>query len=199
MLAMAVTAQADNSGVTNASVESSAPRFIYPIGRGGSLPSAVSALEYTPSNQIDQSTHTVVNATTPSWLPTASSAGNVTLAGDRAVIDATSAANGVTVNVFITDLAALNEDYSPSVPPVEIYLSPCIAGACAWAAVSVAMTAALAYITSTSGVITFHVAGGMFYDVTIATGGSYYCTSTTADASAALSPTFYFTAQATPL
>lgn len=199
LLAMAVTAQATNSGTTSATVESASPSVVYPVGPGGSLPSAVNALEFTPASGIDQSAHVVTAAVTPSWGPSAGSAGSVTGAGDLAIIDEASTTYGATVNMFIVNLAGMQEDYSSFLLPIKIYASPCTGGACTWTAVPSSITNAPTYITSASGFITFHVASGMFYDVTISTGGSYYCTATSTGASATLSPTFYFTAQATPL
>lgn len=181
-----------NTGTTSAAVSGSAPDFVYPVAASESLPSAVDALKYTPSTDI--SSQTISSAVTPSWAPTAQSAGSVTTAGDLALIDGTQAANGVTVTLYVTNLAGLQQDYSSLALPVNIYESPCTSGSCTWSQSSV-IASPPSYLTATGGFLVFNLPAGKYYDITLDTGGSFYCTSTSTTGSATLSPSYYFTAQ----
>lgn len=187
-----------NTGVTNASVSAASSNFIYPVAATNHLPSAVNALKYTPAANI--SATTINPAVTPSWAPTAQSAGSVTTAGDLALIDATIASNGVTVSLYVTNLAGLQQDYSSLALPVNIYQSPCTSGSCTWTQASSVIVSPPTYLTATSGFLTFNLpasVGGVpqYYDITIDPGGSFYCTSTSTSGTATLSPSYYFTAQ----
>jgi hypothetical protein len=182
-----------NTGTTSAAVSASSSNFIFPVAATNHLPSAVDGLQYTPAANI--STATINTAVTPSWAPTAQSAGSVTTAGDLALIDATIASNGLTVSVYVTNLPGLQQDYSSLALPVNIYESPCTSGSCTWTQASSVIVSPPTYLTATSGFLTFNLPAGKYYDITIDTGGSYYCTSTSTSGTATLAPQFYFTAQ----
>ena len=189
-----------STGTTSTSVTAASSAFIYPVANSASLPSGtnfVNSLKYTPSTAITSSSSSsaITTATSPSWSPTALSAGSVTVAGDLALIDATIAANGVTVSLYVTNLAGLQQDYSSLALPVNIYQSPCTAGSCTWTQSSSVIASPPTYLTATSGFLTFNLPAGKYYDITIDTGGSFYCTSTSTSGTATLSPSYSFTAQ----
>lgn len=187
-----------NTGTTSASVSAASSNFIFPVAATNHLPSAVNALQWTPSSDI--SSTTINTAVVPSWAPTAQSAGSVTTPGDLALIDATIASNGVTVSLYVTNLAGLQQDYSSLALPVNIYRSACTSGSCTWTQASGVIASPPTYLTATSGFLTFNLpasVGGIpqYYDITIDAGGSFYCTSTSSSGTATLSPSYYFTAQ----
>lgn len=195
LMAMTTTSFLGSTGTTNASVSSASSNFVFPVGSGSLLPAAVNALKFTPSGNINQAAHTVTTAVVPGWSPSALSAGSVTTAGDLALIDGTIASNGVTVSMYITDLAGLQQDYSSFALPIDVYTSPCTSGACVWTQASGVIASPPTYLTSTSGFITFNLPANSYYDITVDTGGSFYCTSVSTSSPATLTPTFYFTAQ----
>lgn len=152
----------------------------------------------------------------PSWSPVAGSAGTVTTAGDLAVIDATSATNYVTVNVYVTNLSALAVDYGSFAFPINVYSTTCTSSGsaspncAAWS--EVLASPSYTYLTDTSGVLTFNLAAAKYYDIVmegtnhtasapsgspttgpVSVGGSFY-TNQTGGTGGSLSPTFYFTA-----
>ena len=183
-----------SASVTPASANSS---FVYPVSSGSTVPTAVTSLAVTPHSDMTTA-GTVTTAVSPTWSPNALAAGSVTTAGDLALIDGTIASNGVVVSMYITNLAALQADYSSFALPVTIYSAPsssCISTGCTWTVDTTATPTTGTYITSTGGFIGFNLPAGSYYDITLNTGGSYYCTATTVSSTAALSPAFYFTAQ----
>ena len=184
------------TGTSSATVTAASSNFVFPVANTSSIPSAVNALKYTPSGNINQGAHTITTAVLPSWSPTALSAGSVTTAGDLALIDATTASNGINLTVYITNLAGLQQDYNSFALPVNVYSSPCTAGSCTWSQASSVVASPPTYLTATSGYLTFNLPAGSYYDIAIDTGGSFYCTSTSTAGTAALAPSFYFTAQA---
>lgn len=184
-----------NTGTSSASVSAASSNFIFPVANGNSVPSAVDSLKYTGSGNINQTSHTITTAVAPSWSPVAQSAGSVTTAGDLALIDGTIASNGVTVTVYVTNLAGLQQDYSSLALPVNIYQSPCTSNACTWTQASSVIVSPPTYLTGTTGFLTFNLPAGKYYDIAIDTGGSLYCTSTSTSGTATLSPAYYFTAQ----
>jgi hypothetical protein len=107
--------------------------------------------------------------------------------------------------MYITNLVTLQAHYSSFALPVQIYRVKCgsmtSAGLkCTALATSTtgtkwtALSSTVTYITSTTGFLTFNLPAGYLYDITVSTGGSYYCI--TAPASGAgLAPAYYFTAQ----
>ncbi|HUY06606.1 MAG TPA: hypothetical protein VMU99_05050 [Acidimicrobiales bacterium] len=184
-----------STGTTNATVAAASSNFIYPVANTNPLPSAVNSLKNTPASAINQTAHTITTASSPSWSPTALSAGSVTSAGDIALIDATIASNGIVVSLYITNLAGLQQDYNSFALPVDIYSSPCTSGSCTWSQASGVIASPPTYLTSSSGFINFNLPANSYYDITLDTGGSYYCTSTSTAGTASLTPSFYLTAQ----
>src|SRR6185312_916988 len=146
----------------------------------------------------------------PSWSPTASTAGNVTQAGDIAVIDATQATGNVVVSMYITNLASLSDDYSSFAFPIDVFKSTGSSdptAASSWAQDSSIVptgSSFSSFLTDTTGVITFSLPPGYYYDLTMDSatqtttggGGSYFCISTTASGGS-LSPAFFVTATPT--
>lgn len=189
-----------NTGSITTSVSAASSNFVYPVANSSSLPAGtnfVNSLKYTPSTAItsSSSSSTITTATVPNWSPTAQSAGSVTTAGDLALVDGTIASNGVNVSLYVTNLAGLQQDYSSLALPVNIYQSTCTSGSCSWTQASSVIASPPTYLTATSGFLTFNLPAGKYYDITIDTGGSYYCTSTSTSGTATLSPSYYFTAQ----
>jgi hypothetical protein len=189
------------TGTVSTSVTgTSASDFVYPVAStSSSLPSAVTALEYSTGITTTTTGTNIGTLQTPSWSPVQYSAGSVTTAGDLALIDAGAAPNGVNVTVYVTNLAALQEDYSSFALPIGVYsyVPPSGSGSTpSWTldtAVVGGTIATATYLTSTSGYLTFNLPSSTaYYDITIDSGGSYYCTSTTAGS---LAPTFFITAQ----
>ncbi len=183
------------SGAVTTSVTASSTKFLYPVSSGGAVPSALTSLKYSSV----ASSKITTPAVTPTWSPATNSAGSVTTAGDLAVVDASIARGGVIVSMYITNLVTLQKHYSSFVLPVQIYSVKCATMAttglnCStltgtWTSYSTAT-----YITSTTGSLTFNLPHGYLYDVTMSTGGSYYCT-TAPSGGTGLAPAYYFTAQ----
>ena len=186
---------------------------------------ATAASGYNCTNSGGASANTVT-AAGPSWSPPASGASTVTKAGDLAVVDATGAQNYVTVNLYITNLAALLIDYSAFALPLDVYQTTCVAASggnscAAWTQSSnvVSTTSYGAFLTDTVPEMTFVLPKGFYYDIvmegtnhTVSSGT--YSPSTAAPAAAsisgiggslgvignlsggALGPSFFFTATA---
>ena len=173
-----------------------ASTLIYPVADSSALPVTVFNLKYTAINSVNQSTHTVAHATLPGWSPTMDTAGSVTTGGDIALIDTAGASTNTSVSIFITNLAMLQADYTSFALPVTVYSSTCADSACAWSPYAQESPSSTNYLTSTSGFLTFTLAPGKYYDVTIGTGGSYFCDSTAESNVASLAPTFYLSADA---
>lgn len=190
---------AGDTGTASISVSSASNSFVYPVANSASLPAAVDSLKYTGPSAIDAPGSTITTATLPSWVPSANTAGSVTTAGDLAVIDATLSgiANAVTVNVYITNLAALQLDYSSFALPFNVYRcqSSCTTTG-AWTQASAVVASPPTYLTSTEGFVSFSLPKAYYYVIAIDTGGSLYTISTTASGGS-LSPSFYFTSQST--
>jgi len=186
------------TGSTAVSVTAANSNFIFPVSNGASLPSGtnfVNALKYTPASAITSSSSasTINTATLPSWAPVLNTAGSVTTAGDLAVVDATTASTGVIVNVYVTNLAGLQMDYSSYALPFNVYSSSCTAGSCGtWAQAS---GISLTYLTNSEGFLSFSLPAGKYYDITMDTGGSFFTSGTSTTSPASLSPSYYFTAQ----
>ncbi|HKI93541.1 MAG TPA: hypothetical protein VJ986_14660 [Gaiellaceae bacterium] len=181
----------------------------------GALNSDSSTSGYTtctsPTNTINN--NAIKN---PSWSPVAGSAGTVTTAGDLALVDATSASNYVTVNMYLTNLSALAIDYSSFAFPINVYKTTCDADGNCSAWTEALTTPYYTYMTDTSGALTFNLAAGAntYYDIVmegtnhtasapanaptgspipVSIGGSFYTTQTSLNPGS-LSPSFYFTA-----
>lgn len=123
--------------------------------------------------------------------------------GDLALINAPIAPNGVVVSVYITNLAALQQDYSSFAFPINVYSSTCTSTCGSWTAdtaVTGASVGSPTYLTSTTGFLTFNLPNSSltpntYYDIAMDKGGSYYCTSVSTAGTASITPTFYFTAE----
>lgn len=213
----------------NGNTNASASNFVYTSGSSTA-----------PPEQLVESTTTTFQPA--SWSPVAGSAGSVTTAGDLAFFDASAVSDGMDVSAYITNLSALQSDYSSFALPVQVWYlasvttaaststSPVLgAPATACAAVTTAANATTAqsssgpgdcvweladgsvpsdgatgstagpnvlpsssYITNDSGSLQLNLPQPGFYELTMATGGSYYCTST----SGTLGPNFFYTATA---
>jgi hypothetical protein len=171
---------------SGASLVASPAATIYPVAVSAPLAPVVGNLRYTPATSI--SAGVMDSAVSPSWQPSAGSVGQVTRAGDLALIDTTTSPTPERVTIYVTNLAALAQDYSSFLLPVRVYTSHCDAG-CVWTPLA---TAPMTYLTSNAGDVSFTLPPGAYYDVTLEAGGSYVCTSTTVNATAALAPNFYF-------
>ncbi len=160
-------------------------------------------------------TNTISNTAivSPSWSPVAGSPAAVTTAGDLAVVDATTATNYVTVNMYVTNLPALMVDYGSFAFPINVYQTTCSGGNCgAWQ--ETLSSPSYTYLTDTSGVLTFNLAAGKYYDIVMegtnhttsnspanspttgpstAQGGSIFVNQTNGTGGS-LSPSFYFNA-----
>ena len=185
---------AGDSGTASLSVSGGSSNFVYPVSSGAALPSAVTSLKYTSA--INATSHTITTAVSPSWTPIAGSAGSVTTAGDLGLIDATTVGTAIILNLYITNLAALQQDYSSYSLPINVYSSTCASNSCTWAQDSTVLASAPTYITNSAGVVTLRLPTGKYYDITMDSGGAFYSISTTASGGA-LSPSFYFVATAT--
>ena len=185
---------AGDSGSVSLSVSGGSSNFVFPVANGNPLPNAINNLKYTAA--VNTTTHTITTAVTPTWAPVAGSAGSVTTAGDLGLIDATTVANAIILNVYVTNLAALQQDYSSYALPVNVYSSTCPSNTCTWAQDSTVLASAPTYLTNSSGVVTLKLPTGKYYDITLDTGGALYTISTTASGGS-LSPSFYFVATAT--
>lgn len=187
---------------------SAAGSIVYGVGNSGALPCGMTTLEYTTTGITTTGTcgsggsTSMGTAVTGGWTAIAGSAGSVANAGDIAVIDATGASDGVNVSMYITNLANMQVDYTSLAIPVQIYecasnsAANCVTGTptgsqVAWTDVAADDT----YVTSTGGYVNWSLSPGYFYDITMGTGGSFYCNSTLNTAANYLSPTFYVAAQ----
>lgn len=185
---------AGDTGTTSLTVSGGNSNFVFPVATNNTLPNAVTSLKYTSAAAVNTS-HVITAAVTPSWAPIAGSAGTVTTAGDLGLIDATTVANAIILNLYVTNLAALQQDYSSYSLPINVYSSTCSSG-CTWAQDTAVVASPPTYLTNSAGVITLKLPTGKYYDITMETGGAFYTISTTATGGA-LSPSFYFVATAT--
>ena len=170
--------------------------LIYPVADSSALPVTFFNLKYTAINGVKQSTHTITVATLPGWSPTVGTVGSVTTGGDIALVDTAGTSTNTSVSNIITNPAMLLADYTSFALPVTVYSSSRADSACAWSPYAQESPSSTNYLTSTSGFLTFTLAPGKYYDVTIGTGGSYFCDSTAESNVASLAPTFYLSANA---
>lgn len=193
--ALGVSFLAD-SGTASLSVTGGSSNFVYPVAASAAVPSAVTALKYgTTATAGTIGTGSAVKS--PGWTPVAGSAGSVTTAGDLALIDATTVSNAIILNVYVTNLSALQQDYGSYTLPINVYscAATCTSTG-AWSQDSTVLSSAPTYLTNSAGVVTLRLPTGKYYDIAMDTGGALYCISTTASGGA-LSPSFYFVATAT--
>lgn len=127
----------------------------------------------------------------------------VSTAGDLALIDATS--TSVAVSMYVTNLATMRTDYLSFELPVVVYKAQCgtatgdtTGGVCSTLSSAWAITSTLTPtpttgtpITTTTGLLSFHMTSGFFYDITVRKGGFLSKSGTGTYAA----PKFYFTAQ----
>jgi len=188
---------------------SSTTSITLPSHTSASTPSILTSTEYTQGTPTSADP-TVATIHTPSWAPTANSAGSVSQGGDIAIIDASQTTGPVVVNLYVTNLAALQQDYSSFAFPINVYETVGASGSggtSTWAASSSVVTQSpfSSYLTDTSGVISFSLPAGKYYDITMeggdsasgVGGGSFYCISTSTTGGAALAPSFFITANPT--
>lgn len=200
------TATATIASATNFS------NLVYPVGTGSSMPAGLG----TAAVLADGTTVTsgaVGTPTLPSWAPAANSSGQVTTPGDLALVNTVGLTGSVILNVYITNVPALQVDYSSFALPVTVFscASSCTAvGSWSMVSNSTVPGANGTYLTNTDPEISLNLpAGSLYYDVTIGgtpsgtspvgpslAGGSYYCISTSATGGS-LAPSFYFSTQAT--
>jgi len=197
MGASLTTSTLGDTGTTSATVAAAQSDFVFQIVNSVTLPTGVTSLENTATSDFTTNTTTIAHAIVPSWSPTAQSAGSVTTPGDLALINAAIAANGIVVSMYVTNLPNLQQDYSSFALPVDVWDSTCTTSCTTWTQDTAVISTLPEYLTSTSGFLTFNLPAGtnLYYDITIDTGGSFYCTSTSTAGTASLSPTFYFTAE----
>lgn len=195
------TATATISSATNFS------NLVYPVGTSSAMPTGLGTAVLADGTTVASSA--VGTPTLPSWAPAANSSGQVTTPGDLSVVNTVGLTGSVILNIYITNVSALQIDYSSFALPVTVYscASTCTSEA-AWAMVSNSTVPGAngTYLTNTDPEISLNLpAGTLYYDVTIGSsanngpsvaGGSYYCISTTATGGS-LAPSFYFSTQAT--
>lgn len=175
-----------------------------------SLPSAITSTVY---GGVGHDTG-VVTATSPSWAPSAGSAGSVVKAGDLALVDDSKATSALNVTVHIVNLAALSNDYSSFAFPIAVYYAATgaagtapITGSCDqtqgcnWQLATGTRDAPKVsndstYLTNDGGSVAFQLPSGAYYEIAMQVGGSYYCTSTATSAQSSLSPSFFVNSNA---
>ncbi|MHB1783392.1 MAG: hypothetical protein ACYCTE_12045 [Acidimicrobiales bacterium] len=118
--------------------------------------------------------------------------------GDLALVDmsAEPSTTSAIINVYTTNLQDLAVDYSSFALPVNVYSCSATdvtatSGCNTWAIVP----SAASYVTNTNGSYAINLTGGYFYDITVDSGGEYYCVST--QNASDLAPDFFVTAQLT--
>lgn len=192
-----------NTGTTGVEVKAASSEFVFPVS--GSGYSGASSVAEGTSTTLKEVVTELKNGSTseagklPSWSPTVNTAGEVTRSGDLALVH--TIGTKLIVNVYATNLADLQADYSSFALPIHVYEATCSKAApCKvsaeskpneWKEVS---SLSKTYLTSTEGNLSFSLESEKYYDITIGTGGSFYTISTSLEAG--LSPDFYFTAQA---
>jgi len=184
-----------NTGTTKVGVTASSSAFVFPVGEHGiegSVPPAVTELAH---GSTAASGTKVSNL--PSWSPIANSAGEVKEGGDLVLIDATG--TGLVANLYVTNLAGMQAAYTSFALPVVVWQSACTEENEAKTECTKIGTwskdpeVSSTFLTNTEGNLSFSLKNGMYYDVTIEQGGSYYAVSTENEDD--MSPSFYFTAQ----
>lgn len=196
---------AENSGTSTISVAASSTSFVFPVVDGtAGIPAAVTTLRYTPAAGISAAKVFTASVVKPAWTPAAGSAGEVTTAGDLALIDATAAtlgtATALTVDMFVTNLAGLQQAYSSWAFPVRVHKCaapvPPATTCTVWPEVGNEVIAVRpTYLMNTDGFLQFRLPVGFYYDIVFDTGGSFYTISTATAAN--LNPQFFFAAQPT--
>jgi hypothetical protein len=182
----------DSSGVTTIGITAASTNLVVPLSGSTTLPAGATPLTTTAFsghstlvgctvstvteastgatsgyNCSAGATSSTVTAVSPSWSPPSSGAGTVTTSGDLAIVNATTAQNYVTLNVYITNLSPLLIDYSAFALPLNVYQTTCTALICnAWAQAPVVSTTNYgAFLTDTVPEMTFVLPAGFYYDI----------------------------------
>lgn len=181
-----------NTGTAGVEVKASNSEFVFPISKSGFGTHATLKEESKTVATLKWGSTTEAG-TLPGWSPTLNTAGEVATSGDLALVDATG--TPLILNVYVTNLVGLQGDYSSFAFPVHVYqneTATCTSTkACKW---EENKGLSETFLTNAEGNLSFSLPSGHIYDVTLDKGGSLYTISTTAGE---LSPSFYFTAQAT--
>ncbi len=206
-----------NSGTTSATVTASSSSgsmvdTTCPSGAYGVYTSIIGASSATACAAS-------ATLTPPKWSPSAGAAGSVTSGGDLALVDASGQSAPVVLNVYVTNLQGLNEDYSSFALPIDVYQCSSTGGACStvgtasgdWQPITTwdsANFTSVPFLTSSSGFFSVSLPAGDWYDISIdganvsssvtgSSAGMYYCISTSTTAPATLAPSFFVTASET--
>ncbi|HXX59367.1 MAG TPA: hypothetical protein VEI27_01675 [Dehalococcoidales bacterium] len=123
----------------------------------------------------------------PAWSPAKNASGSIT-SGDVYYADVTNYTGDVRVNIYLTNSGALSKDYSYLNMKVNVWAGA--SGAWLQATNVGSGDDANDYLTLNNGVVSFVLAGGTHYDISI-DGGSFFCADTTVDSTHSLSPDFY--------
>lgn len=187
-----------SSGTVTAPITASSANstYVYPVSATTVFPTRLGTASLKYSATL-KTTHKLTTVTQPSWVPAQGGAGSVTTAGDLAVINAS--ATTIQLSVFLLNLAKLGHDYSSYAFPIHVWKATLTgtpsATAASWTTGNtLSPKISSQYMTSTSGYLTFKLAAGFYYDVTMTTGGAFFC-QTTSTTTGALAPSFYFAAQ----
>lgn len=191
----------DNSGTTAVAISAAPSTAVWPLGgTSTALPSGSGAADPLRSTAFSGTTTTlcspaVTNATyclpsvvSPAWSGSTGTY-QVSSAGDLAIVDGSTATNYVTVNVYITNLAALLVDYSSFAFPINVYTTTCSSTACsAWTADSTAVSQTNfgSYLTDTQPELTFtlQAGAGVYYDIVMEGANHFYNGTTVSPAGA---------------
>ena len=213
-----------NSGTTSATVTASSSSgsmvdTTCPSGAYGVYTSIIGASSATACASS-------ATLTPPKWSPSAGAAGSVTSGGDLALVDTSGQSAPVVLNVYVTNLQGLNEDYSSFALPIDVYQCDTAGGACTtvgttmgtsttssvdWVPITTwdsANFTSVPFLTSSSGFFSVSLPAGDWYDISIdganvsssvtgSSAGMYYCISTSTTAPATLAPSFFVTASET--
>jgi hypothetical protein len=181
----------DSSGVTTIGITAGSTNLVVPLSGSTTLPAGATPLTTTAFSgpaallgctgtlveaatttatsgyNCTNATSSTVTAVSPSWSPPSSGAGTVTTSGDLAIVNATTAQNYVTLNVYITNLSPLLIDYSAFALPLNVYQTTCTALLCnAWTQAPVVSTTNYgAFLTDTVPEMTFVLPTGFYYDI----------------------------------
>lgn len=184
---------AGSTGTSSITVSGGSTNFVYSIGNSVAIPDGIDALKY--STTINTTANTVTTADSPSWTPISNSAGTVSAsgAGDLALVDATGVS--LLLSLFVLDLTELQQAYSSFAWVINIYrcASSCTSASAWTQAPTTVIPAGGTYLTHNEGFLSFKLATGYYYEVTIDAGGSFY--STDASSSDNNGPEFYFSSQ----
>ena len=168
--------------------------YLYLVTANNTIPAP--SLKWS-SITVTTSANTITTAQLP-VITASKTPAQVSTPGDLALVDARS--TNVAVSMYVTNLAVMRTDYLSFELPVVVYKATCTtttSGTCS-ATSTWAITATLTPtpttgtpITTTTGLLSFHMTSGFFYDITVRKGGFLSKSGTGTYAA----PKFYFTAQ----